>query len=218
MQRAPDTLAELAAVQPLKQQAFTNWSPGQTWFAWCSTTSTTVTMNDATWTAWNNGVATTTGSLAYNYATNTAYVSNGTQWVTWNTAYQETEDQRAAREEQERERQAVRDRALELLRSLLTDEQWASYQDKGWFEVRGRSGRRWRVRNRGQSGNIDLMPEIGEERDATYCAHPPGGLPDADAHAAQMLALVTDDEAFLRVANRHWQRPPTPVAVQEAAA
>jgi hypothetical protein len=216
-----ETLAGLAAVQPLKQEAFTNWSPGQAWFAWCSTTGTTVTMNDPTWTAWNCNVTSTSGSLAYNYATNTSYVSTGTAWVTWNAAQQESEDQRAQREERERQVQAgwqaryeeqqreqerTSARALELLRSLLSDGQWASYQERGWFEVTGASGRRWRVRNRGQSGNVDLMPEIGEERDATYCAHPPGCLPDADAHAAQMLALVTDDEAFLRVANVHWAR------------
>lgn len=216
-----ETLADLAAVQPLRQEAFSAWSPGQTWFSWCSTTSTTLTMNDTAWTTWNNGVATTAGSLAFNYATSTAYVSTGTSWVAWNAGYQETGDQRLEREERERVRQAewqaryeeqererarTQARALELLRSLLSGEQWENYQDKGWFEVTGSSGRRWRVRNRGQSGNVDLMPETGEEREATYCAHPPGGLPDADAHAAQMLALVTDDEAFLRTANRHWVR------------
>lgn len=236
------TLADLTAVQPLKQEAFSSWSPGQTWFAWCLTTGTTVTMADTAWTSWNSAVATTAGSLAFNYSTSTAYVSTGTQWVTWNTAYQETEEQRAEREERDREvrerlrerqaetearaaeqrleREQAESRALELLRSLLSDEQWESYQDKGWFEVRGPSGRRWRVRNRGQAGNVDLMPEIGEERDATYCAHPPGSLPDADAHAAQMLALVTDDEAFIRTANVRWRRRPereVPPFMREAA-
>lgn len=228
-----ETLAELAAVQPLKQEAFRAWSPGQTWFAWCSTTGTTVTMADSAWNSWNSNVTTTTGSLAYNYATNTSYVSNGTSWISWNTQVQETEEQQAEREANECEwqaryqeqcaerartaaaRQLERDqaqaRALELLRSLLSETQWASYREKGWFEVTGRSGRRWRVRDRGQSGNVDLMPEIGEEREATYCAHPPEGLPDADAHAAQMLAMVTDDEAFLRTANRHWRRQETDV-------
>ena len=38
-------------------------------------------------------------------------------------------------------------------------------------------------------------------------AHPPDSLPDADAHLAQMLALVTDEEKFLRVANCHYRRP-----------
>jgi hypothetical protein len=51
------------------------------------------------------------------------------------------------------------------------------------------------------------MPEIGEERESSWCAHPPGGLPDADAHLAQMLHLITDEDGFMRVANRHYQRP-----------
>jgi hypothetical protein len=196
-------------------------------------------MNDSAWTSWNTSVTSTTGSLAYNYGTNTAYVSTGSTWIAWNGSYQETEDQRAERERQaaeanarweeqraqqargaaarQLEREAAQARALGLLRSLLSDGQWASYQENGWFEVRGKSGRRWRVRNRGQAGNVDLMPEIGEERDATYCAHPPGGLPDADAHAAQMLALVTDDEAFLRVANLHWRRRDVPPFMRTAA-
>ena len=113
---------------------------------------------------------------------------------------QRTDERRIARE-------VARTRAEELLLSLLSEEQAASYRERGWFEVRGSKGGRWRIRNRGQSGNVDLMPEIGEEREATYCAHPPDGLPDADAHVAQMLALVTDEEAFLRVANCHYRRP-----------
>ena len=216
-----NTLAELAAVVPFKGEAFNAWSPGQTWFAWCSTTGSTVTMSDSAWTAWNASVTTTSGSLAYSYSTGSVYVSNGTSWTAWNAAYQETAEQREERQRQAAEanarwaaeqealnaaRETAQARALELLKSLLTDAQWASYQENGWFEVRGSSGRRWRVRNRGQAGNVDLMPEIGDVREATYCAHPPDHLPDADAHAAQLLALVTDDEAFVRTANRHYPR------------
>ena len=224
----PPTAGEMAAhlsILPFKEQAFQSWSPGQTWFAWCSTTSTTVTMNDRTWTAWNNGVTTTSGSLALNYTSGTAYVSTGTQWVSWNTSYTEmTEEQQAAVAEAHRaaeerraaqeaewaaeraEREKASERAAGLLLSLLSDEQAATYREHGWFEVRGSSGRRWRIRNRGQSGNVDLMPESGDVRVATYCAHPPESLPHADAHVAQMLALVTDDEAFERTANRHYPR------------
>lgn len=221
--------AERAVVQPaditmaeMKAVAFNSWSPGQTWFAWCSTTNTMVTMADPAWIAWNASISTTSGSLAMNCTTGTSYVSTGTQWITWNAAAQETEDERAERERlraeasaryaaeeagRQLERQRASDRAVELLLSLLSDEQAATYREHGWFEVRGSSGRRWRIRNRGQSGNVDLMPEIGEERDATYCAHPAERLPDADAHVAQMLALVTDDEAFVRTANVHWRNP-----------
>lgn len=256
-QQAPsaETLAELAAVQPEKREAFDHGASG--WVTWntgytalyTSTTSTAAIPLNSTWGSWNVTYSGTSGNaMIYDANSNVAIPSGGSftistpQWTYWNEQAEETEEQRARREaeqaaraeERERERaewqrrydeqQKVRleaeDRARALLRSLLSDEQWASYEGHGWFEVRGRSGRRWRIRDRGQSGNIDLMPEIGEERDATYCAHPPEGLPDADAHAAQMLALVTDDEAFLRVANRHWRRPPAepvPAVMQEAA-
>jgi hypothetical protein len=216
-------------LQEFKAEAFNGWTTGATWYAWCSTTNTTMTTGDTAWVAWNNGVTTTAGSLALNYTSGTAYVSTGTQWVAWNAGYTEmtkeqeaelreahrvAEERRLAQQAEwaaaERERQAERgkasERATELLLSLLSEEQAATYREHGWFEVRGSSGRRWRVRNRGQSGNVDLMPEAGEEREATYCAHPPGGLPDADAHVAQMLALVTDDTTFERTANVHYRR------------
>jgi hypothetical protein len=212
-------------LQEFKAEAFNGWTTGATWYAWCSTTNTTMTTGDTAWIAWNNGVTTTTGSLALNYTTGTAYVSTGGQWVAWNASYTEmTEEQAAAFAEAQRvaeerraaqeaqwaaeraERDKASERAEELLLSLLSEEQAATYREHGWFEVRGSSGRRWRIRNRGQSGNVDLMPEIGDVRQATYCAHPPGHLPHADAHVAQMLALVTDDKAFERTANRHYPR------------
>jgi hypothetical protein len=229
-------------LQEFKAEAFNGWTTGATWYAWCSTTNTTMTTGDTAWVAWNNGVTTTAGSMSLNYTTGTAYVSTGSQWVSWNTSYTEmTEEQQAELAEAhrvaeerrlaqqaewaaaERERQAGREkasaRATGLLLSLLSDEQAATYREHGWFEVRGSSGRRWRVRNRGQSGNVDLMPEIGDVREATYCAHPPGSLPDADAHVAQMLALVTDDAAFERTANRHYPRgdAQVPPFMREAA-
>lgn len=249
-----ETLAELIAVQPEKREAFdagwVTWNTGYTTNISTATSATTSAWDfQPAWGAWNVTFTSTTGStMVYDAGSNTAIPVGGSftitapQWVTWSADYQETEDQRAAREERDREvrerqrerqaemearaaeqrleREQAESRALELLRSLLSDAQWASYQDNGWFEVRGKSGRRWRVRNRGQSGNVDLMPEIGEERDVTYCAHPPEHLPDADAHAAQMLALVTDDEAFIRTANVHWRRRPegeVPPFMREAA-
>lgn len=222
----PAGLAASTVIAELKSEAFQAWTPGATWYAWCSTTNTTVTMGDQAWAAWNSTVSSTTGSYALNYTTGTSYTYAQAQWVSWNVQYTElTEEQQAALAEAQRgqearraaqqaewdaakaEREKASERAVELLLSLLSDEQAATYAEHGWFEVRGSSGRRWRIRNRGQSGNVDLMPEIGEKHEATYCAHPAEWLPDADAHVAQMLALVTDDEAFMRVANRRWVRP-----------
>lgn len=220
-----EQIERIVAVQPVKQAAFE--AGASAWVAWNGTTyGTTSTTNNLTWEMWSSS---TTGSTASCNTTTSTVTWVQPNWTSWNTDYEETAEQRAAREQaraererqraeanaryaaEEAERQAVRERASAraqgLLLSLLSDEQAASYREHGWFEVRGSSGRRWRIRNRGQSGNVDLMPEIGEERDMTFCAHPPGSLPAADAHVAQMLALVTDDEAFERVANVHYRRP-----------
>ena len=174
--------------------------------------------------------ATTTTTWQY---WNTACYSNATgtsstmtlqilpAWGAWNTVYEETREQRENRErleaqqraewqQQDQERRRAREqadaRAEELLLSLLTEEQAATRQDRGWFEVRGSAGGRYRIRSRGQAGNVDLMPETGEERDTSYCCHP-SGVPDADAHLAQMLALVTDEDRFRRTANIAYRRP-----------
>ena len=184
------------------------------WPAWQQTGTSAVSITlppsatGATWINWNTTAATTTSGAIYTTGA----------WNTWNATYEETAEQREARElraaefreraaETAREREAAKDRALELLSYCLTPDQLASYREKGWFEVTGNRGRRWRIRGRGQSGNVDLMPEIGDEREASYCAHPPGGLPDADAHLAQKLAIETDEDAFEKVANVHYRRP-----------
>lgn len=214
------------AEQEAKRAAFD--AGASTWVSWnnvqyTTTASTTTTvMNAVTWSTWNS-VCMTSGNT----------VTGQPQWTDWNAAYEEagelSAEQQAERDaaqaerrrqqdereeewrqraaEQKRERETASARARELLRVLLSDAQWARYEENGWFEVRGSKGGRWRIRDNGQSGNVDLMPEIGDERDVTYCAHPPGSLPDADAHAAQMLTLVTDEDAFVRTANVHYRRP-----------
>lgn len=202
---------------------------GAVWQSWnllytaasTSTGATIMVPADTAWQAWNLAC---TGSTATGM-----WVSSGqtpvviTQWAAWNTVYEETREQAEARhrrEEQarqqaeqelralEQEHAQARAKAEELLLSLLAPEQQRTYAEHGWFEVRGSRGGRWRIRNRGQAGNVDLMPEIGEEREATYCAHPPERLPDADAYVAQMLHLVTDEDGFKKVANLHWRRQP----------
>jgi hypothetical protein len=191
------------------------WAPAGTWAAWntmytAGATTMTVIPAAGTWANWN--ILSTAGTCSTTVMTTTA-----TTWGTWNSTYEETREQREDRERRHAEaaraaevaraeRAAAKERALELLSLCLTDEQMASYRERGWFEVTGSKGGRWRIRARGQSGNVDLMPEIGEEREATYCAHPPEGLPDADAHLAQALTLVADEDAFLSVANCHYRR------------
>jgi hypothetical protein len=197
--------------------------------AYATSTSTTMITNATSpWQAWN--VQYSTGGLPYLNTTATTVLLP--QWGSWNAQYEETAGLKAARAAQQaaweagraereaaarerevayRRRQAVRvaaaSRAEELLLSLLSEQQARTYLEHGWFEVRGSRGGRWRIRNQGQAGNVDLMPEIGNEREATFCCHPPGNLPAADAHLAQMLHLVTDEDGFRRIANVAYRRP-----------
>lgn len=94
------------------------------------------------------------------------------------------------------------ERAEALLASLIDEDQMRSYLTRGWFEVTGSSGGRYRINRNGQAGNVDELAAQGSERVASLCIHPYGGYHDADAHAAQFLALVTDEEGFRRTANR----------------
>jgi hypothetical protein len=200
------------------------------WPYWASTATTatflTTTSASTTWVSWNS-IATTTGTVWGNW--NQTYVITqpiilqpGDVWGAWNTGYQpvqvqpETAGQRAAREEHARRwnadqahrrqvRERARDKALALLMSFLDDEQQRTYRELGYFDIAGSRGRRWRIEDRGQSGNVLLLPSDGEVAES-FCCHPPGGLPDADAHLAQMLHLVTDEDDFERTANRSGRR------------
>lgn len=175
------------------------------------TSASTLVINDTVWMLWNQAYGHTTSITG---TTSIMWHTAGVTWATWNYQYSSRtgvyeaclEETRQTRDRWNIRKQAA-SKAEELLLSLLSEEQARTYQEHDWFEVRGSRGGRWRIRNRGQSGNVDLMPEIGDEREATYCAHPPGDLPDADAYVAQMLHLVTDEDDFKRTANLHYQRP-----------
>ncbi len=103
------------------------------------------------------------------------------------------------REQRERYRAASR-RATETLRSLLTEENQRRLDAGFDLLIVGSAGGQYRVRH-GYQGNIRRSDG------RTFCAHPsmvtPEGdlLPTEDAMIAQILALVTDEPAFLRVAN-----------------
>jgi len=203
-----------------------NWNSG----LYCAGTTTT-SMNIVTYSVvWANWISTAASTMAYGAG---SAILTAQVWAGWNTAWTETREQAAARSrltaqlearqaarlaEERTVRVAVEARAEQLLFSLLSDEQARTFREDGWFEVRGSRGRRWRIRRRGQAGNVDLMPETGNEREATFCAHPPDRLPDCDAYIAQMLHLVTDEDDFMRVANRHWERPAHRLAARVTAA
>ena len=96
-------------------------------------------------------------------------------------------------------------RAEALLNEWLCPEQRATLERHGYFEVRGsHTGKRYRIR-RGRNMNID---EVSKEGDLgpVWCFGPVGHLPLGDVMLAQKLALETDEQATLAVANRSRRR------------
>lgn len=210
------------------------WVPAATaaWVSWQNTTSITGTNIQYVAAPWNwttTTASTITGNITWENWINIPMFSQN--------AVVETEQQRIERLERfereqalrraerlERVRRAEADyqakrakleeaevRALELLKFFLTEEQLKSFEAVGYFELRGRRedgsrGHRWRIRT-GIGGNVDLLPDVGEIRDASYCAHLPyedeKGLviPKYDHMLAQKLALETNEDAYIAVAN-----------------
>jgi hypothetical protein len=92
-------------------------------------------------------------------------------------------------------------RAYALLKEWLSPEQIARFERQGNFEVRGsHSGKCYRIR-RDRNMNIDELGGDGS-RVAVWCFGPAGNLPLGDHMLAQKIALETDEQAALAVANR----------------
>jgi hypothetical protein len=176
--------------------------------------------------AWLASFSTVAGSLTTAVTTAsvtmaglTSAVSNGaTLTVSSGTANQARDTGRLldrCREETERlqaARQVADARAHVLLLSLLAADQAETWCRHGWFVVLGSAGGWYRIRNQGQAGNIDELTEDGQVT-ATWCCHPPGDLPVADAHIAQLLQLQADEPGF-RAAGNRTPRPRLPAARQ----
>ena len=94
-------------------------------------------------------------------------------------------------------------RAYTLLKRWLSPEQIAQLERHGYFEVRGsHSGTCYRV-HRERNMNIEEL-DGGGSRVAVWCFGPVGCLPLGDHMLAQKIALETDEQAALAVANRSW--------------
>jgi hypothetical protein len=105
--------------------------------------------------------------------------------------------------------EAARTRARNTLMEFLTPEQRAEYEAEGHFVCTGSEGNRYRI-ERGNAGNVVYLDERGEAA-GRLCAHPSMSeqwLPDQDVALAQMLALMTDEQNFVRIANVHRGRAP----------
>lgn len=89
-----------------------------------------------------------------------------------------------------------------MLRGVLSPEQRAQYDSKGFFDVTGgQTGKRYRSRT-GSQVNVEELS--GNKR--TLCFVPKGGVPIGDILLAQKLALELMEEETLKVAGpaRGW--------------
>lgn len=129
----------------------------------------------------------------------------------------EEEADRAARllrqQQQRRDRiaaqESARTRARNTLLEFLTPEQRTEYEAHDHFVCTGSEGNRYRI-ERGSAGNVVYLDERGEAA-GRLCAHPSMSehwLPDQDVALAQMLALMTNERNFVRIANVHRGRAP----------
>jgi hypothetical protein len=117
-----------------------------------------------------------------------------------------------------RERRAEQ-RARELLRSCVNDEEWAMYRDLGFIRVAGRHARRESGRDGGPAYAylvyphkpiVAYVPESGQLL-SEYCVEFPdlaGGegrarLPASDDVLAKWMALTSDEDRVIRRANMH---------------
>ena len=91
-------------------------------------------------------------------------------------------------------------RGLRLMRRWLSPDQRAEFDDKGTFEVVGcNSGKRYRI-YRGTAQNVFEIDGAGELK-IGLCFTPHGNLVAGDAMLAQKIALETDENGALAVAN-----------------
>lgn len=136
------------------------------------------------------------GNYVYQYQYQPNVIWNGTYY------FDESAEEKAAREAREAklnlERTAAELRAEELLLLFLSPEQAKQYRDHSYFET-DVDDRTYRIK-KGRSGNVELM-NAGKAK-YRYCAHPEAWTPDQDVMLSQLLMLKTDEERFLKTANR----------------
>lgn len=187
------------------------------WRIWVNTSSetcgSTLTIQSDAWSQWCGSTGRVTNNML------TLATTQGTAWTMWQNMphsrieHVRTYPQRTA-EEIERDRQhalesiqrakseaearkVITARARKLLIECLTDEQRATYQREGYFDVLCQ-GRTFRIKH-GTHGNIAELDRNGKAI-ARYCVQP-NGVPTEDAMLSQKLALELAPAEFFAKAN-----------------
>jgi hypothetical protein len=92
-------------------------------------------------------------------------------------------------------------RAMVLLKEWLSPKQLCQYRKAQYFDVEGSdTGKVYRIHH-GRQTNICELDNLGRPV-ATWCFEPVGHLPTGDILLAQKIALETNEQEALQVANR----------------
>jgi hypothetical protein len=92
-------------------------------------------------------------------------------------------------------------RAIVLLKEWLSPSQLFQYRTVGHFDVTGsHTGKCYRILH-GRQANICELDKRGRPV-VTWCFGPEGNLPTGDILLAQKIALETNEQAALQVANQ----------------
>lgn len=172
-----------------------------------ATTSTTATTN-LYWNVWEEARAAQQAMVEsdqarYRRATRDHYDQEYARVQQLIAGHQSVADERRSRQRAHMRGEAHR-RAAELLLEHLSPAQRKTFVDNKWFIVVGASDARYRIRDNNGSvvANIDVL-DSEDTITARLCGHAQLGIPHADQLLAQKMMLECDEEAFLRVANRH---------------
>lgn len=117
-----------------------------------------------------------------------------------------TQNERQHREAMDKHKKEAAQKAEELLLEHLNESQRKTYRENKWFIVEGgKSGHKYRINVNGTLvANIDVLENNRNESPHRICCHARlDACPLGDQLLAQKLMLELDEDAFLRMANRH---------------
>lgn len=175
-------------------------SDDSVWHQWVTTT--TAGTGDATiWVQWvENGQTAATNTPRARNAYPRIEVDPQVQAEARRARAEREAEYRRQREEERRKREEANERAMRLLREVLTDEQNRDLERHGHFFVKAASGRLYRI-GEGRSGNVKVVDPVTKEWQESLCIHQQAMVPYGDTMLMQKLLIETAEELFRSYAN-----------------
>lgn len=172
-------------------------STNEVWTEW-STSSDSTTMNDSTWTVWIDGQRVYHGASDHDPRPETE--AEKRERLEWERKY------KAERDEREKKRLRAQRRALLLFAGIVGRDAFANFRKRGYHEVFGHSGKRYRLVPGREIREMD--GNFGDKYSATLCVHSGHEylLPEMDILIQQLLLILSGEKGeslLVKMANRH---------------